>query len=378
MPRAFRHLLVLAALASAACGSRKDESTVNPMSNLGRDRYIQKAIRSSNEGVILLPSSKAERVYELPRLNEIAQDLRAPAAECFLRRAIETMEPAPQTDAGFTGVPEGQIKIRARIAPSGEVLRTEVLETGFKDERMAPCIEKAITAQQFPENQSGVNHYVDIVYWVSLGIQSDVHTDAYRERLRREQVSAAVRAKPCLQGRTPTGAYHIAGLNLVDRDGNTMMNRIDADTLTEEVRSCLAHAFRDMRLERQPEAFVRPLLAGVDVKVGDDGSIAVDGENWLALIEAEERARMAEKQAQLQSGDGTGTANTSEEPADRVDPDVDELPRRRPQDDEPTPPADTRTGTLPTDPATPRPAPKDPGKGGLKLDLRTRGGDPQS
>ncbi|MBC8073444.1 MAG: hypothetical protein IAG13_34305, partial [Deltaproteobacteria bacterium] len=313
-------VLVPAVAAALACASRKDESTVNPMSKLGSDRYIQKAIRSSNEGVILLPSSKAERVYELPRLNEIAHGLREPAAECFLRRAIETMEPsqdaagAPEAkgvpederdEPGFVGVPEGQVKIRARIAPSGEVLRTEVLETGFADSHMPACIEKAIARQQFPENQSGVNHHIDIVYWVSLGIQSDVHTDAYRTRLRREQIGAAVRAKPCLQGRTTAGAYHIAALNLVDREGNTMMNRIDAKTLPEPVRTCLARAFRDMRLERQPESFVRPLLAGVDVKVADDGSIAVDGERWLELIELEERARMAEQQAALAGDDGT-------------------------------------------------------------------------
>jgi hypothetical protein len=91
--RTFTAFVLVSAAASLACASRKDETTVNPMSKLGSDRYIQKAIRSSNEGVILLPSSKAERVYELPRLNEIAHSLREPAAECFLRRAIEVLGP---------------------------------------------------------------------------------------------------------------------------------------------------------------------------------------------------------------------------------------------------------------------------------------------
>ncbi len=371
---------LVTALAASACASRKDESTVNPMSTLGRDRYIQKAIRSSNEGVILLPSTKAERVYELPRLNEIAQGLREPAAECFLRRAIETMEPTEGKENGFAGVPEGQVKIRARIAPSGEVLRTEVLETGFVDERMPACIEKAIARQQFPENQTGVNHYIDIVYWVSLGIQSDVHTEAYRTRLRREQIAAAVRAKPCLQGRAQAGAYRIAGLNLVDRDGTTMMNRIDAKQLSEPVRTCLARAFRDMRLDRQPDAFVRPMLAAVDVKVADDGSIAVDGERWLELIELEEHTRMMEQQAKLAGvGEGDGQAPAS---------DVDELPAERPVsgpgDVESPAVADDGVDDVPAEPPTtapgepvkapPRDAPKDPGKGGIKLDLRHRGG----
>ena len=117
----------------------------------GADRYVRRAIRQSNEGVILLPSERTEHIYELTRLNDIAQGLREPAALCFLERAITTMERGSDED-GDRNVPEGQIKIRLRIAPDGKVLRTEVLETGFADPKMGPCIEKAITAQRWPQN----------------------------------------------------------------------------------------------------------------------------------------------------------------------------------------------------------------------------------
>lgn len=339
-------LALVSALALAgvpACATRtKDTGPGGTMTKMGTDRYLQKAIRSSNEGVILLPSVKAERVYELPRLNEIAHALREPAAECFLLRAIETMEPVDD-ERGFTKVPEGQVKIRTRLAPSGEVLSTEVLESGFTDAHMPECVSRAINKLTFPTNKGGVSHYVDIVYWVSLGLQSDVHTTAYREQLRREQVAAGVRGRPCLQGRAAPGHYSIDGLNLVDRYGNTMVNRVEAPALADDVRTCLVQALRDLQLAPEPDAFVRPVVAQIEVDVAGDGAVIVKDEQWLHLLQLEERA--LEQQRRAAAG------------LDEDDPDTEPL-----EDDLP-PSRDTAS-----EPAV-GPGRQDPGAAGLKIDL---------
>src|SRR5690606_9203940 len=80
-------LAVALGLGGIACDrDRASRSPEGRVSDSDANRYIRRAIRSSSEGVILLPSQRAEQVYELPRLNEIAQGLRAPAARCFLMR----------------------------------------------------------------------------------------------------------------------------------------------------------------------------------------------------------------------------------------------------------------------------------------------------
>lgn len=357
---------MLAVLAVPACATRKrDDTPGGPLSTIGKDRYLQRAIRSSNEGVILLPSSKAERVYELPRLNEIAHALREPAAACFLERAIQTME-AVDDERGFTKVPEGQVKIRARIAPSGEVMSADVLESGFVDETMPECISRAITRQSFPQNKGGVAHYIDVVYWVSLGMQGDVHTEAYRLHVRREQASAGVRSRPCVAGRAAVGRYRIAGLNLVDRNGTTMINRVDAGGLPPDVRACFAAALRDFRLPPAPDAFVRPVAAQLEVEVGADGTVAVADEEWLHLIELEE----AEQRNALRDA----VAATKEEDADDAAAAIiDEIDRGPEPLDEPrvdTGPVDTKDDKPPAKPSKPA---ADPGSSGLKIDLSPRG-----
>jgi hypothetical protein len=374
--------LLLLELSAVACDreGRGPRAPAGPTTRSDANRYITRAIRSSSEGVILLPSQRAEQVYELPRLNEIAQSLRPPAARCFLLRAIETMEPEPQGEQGYAHVPEGQMKIRVRIAPSGEVLRTEVLETGFLDEHMEPCLRDVLQAQRFPPNKSGNSHYVDVVYWVSLGMQKGAGSEAMATHLRREQVSAGRRAKACLQGRVDAGHYEIGGLNLVDREGATLVNRIDSEELPESIRACLATAFREIRLPRDPDAFVRPVAPVVAFDIGRDGTVAVEGERWLELVELEEQARRAAERKAL----------AEQEPEL-----VDELPPRRPVEPgaglaaggvDPTeaeppkgePPRDP-SGEPPKDPPPQGEPPKtgapgkDPGKGGLRLDLGGRG-----
>ena len=81
------------------------------------------------------------------------------AARCFLMRAIETMEQSEDqsddADRGYDHVPEGQIKIRVRIAPSGEVVRTEVLETGFVDEQSATNFINCVWDRVDPDDRAG-------------------------------------------------------------------------------------------------------------------------------------------------------------------------------------------------------------------------------
>ncbi len=311
----------------------------------------------------MMPSKKAERVYELPRLNEIAQELRGPAAVCFLQQAIATMEPSPTDDRGYVGVPEGQAKIRARISPGGEVLFTEVLESGFKDTAVPACVQQAIERKKFPPNEQGHAHYIDIIYWVSLGFQTGTDTPAFREHLRREQAEAGIRAKQCLQGRVPAGRYAVDGLNLVDREGGTMINRVEAPALPEDVRACVARAFRDIRLSREPETFVRPVRARVDFEVRDDGTIGVADEEWLRLVHLEERAKRARDRHALQ-GDATAT----------VPDDAPQRPEHAPLVDE-LDVVDEEEAETPSSPAAedePPPPRRDPGQGGLRLDLGGR------
>ncbi|HET6582623.1 MAG TPA: hypothetical protein VFG69_04235 [Nannocystaceae bacterium] len=372
MARTLRRWLWLGlGLGVAACSRTPDSATATPTTRTGADKYVKRAIRQSNEGVILLPSERAERIYELPRLNEIAQALREPAALCFLERAIMTMERTGD-ERGYRDVPEGQIKIRARIAPNGQVLRTEVLETGFTDAKMAPCLEKAITRAKFPQNDGGVNHYIDVVYWVSLGLQSDVHTAEWKEHVKREQIGAGVRAKPCLEGRAPAGTYKVAALNLVDREGSTLINRIDGQGMPQELRSCVARAFRDIRLPRKPDAFVRPVWAEVEMHVRDDGGIEVAGEEWLRRVELEEQVKRRMKRQEMLGGDvGDGSRWTEDEgPIDEGEPVDDAASEDRPLADDRIPttePATPRDGA-----STPHTKGPDPGRGGIKIDLGTR------
>ncbi len=371
-------LVLVAGLAAMGCGQTVDRASATPSTKSGATSYVKRAIRSSNEGVILMPSEKAERVFELPRLNEIAQALRQPAAECFLLRAIETMEPEPKEDRGFSGVPEGQVKIRTRIAYTGEVVRTEVLETGFADTEVPSCIQKAIEAQQFPPNRSGVTHYVDVIYWVSLGMQGDVHTEEYRTHLRRESIAAGVRAKPCLRGRAAPGGYQVDGLNLVDREGKTMINRIDGSSLPSEVRSCVARALRDLRMPRQPESFVRPVSTKIDFAIAGDGAVAVAGEDWLRLLELEERAKLAERRAALGADEAGAPADVLADSAELPDAAGEQRGAhvdRGAEDPVDAAPHESTDAGVGEDPSAPAPARRprgDPGKGGLKLDLGPR------
>ncbi len=299
--------LLAAALMLTAC-SAKGGAEVLPPSGTNTysqaRRYVDKAVRRSSEGVILMPSKKAETLYDRTRLNEIAQNLRVPAALCFVTQAIATMKVGERDgETTYVDVPEGQIRMRTRINPSGEVLRTEVIETGFKDEAMYPCLDKAVRAVKWTENRSGLVQYIDVIYWVSLGYSPEDHSDAARLELRKQTAIAARRARQCLEGRVAAGRYEVTGLSLVDREGRTLANRVDAGVLPERVTDCVSVVFREIRMPRVQEAFVRPISPAADFVVATDGSVSFADEKWLALVQLEEEALKAERRGEGDDAD---------------------------------------------------------------------------
>jgi len=353
LPRATACLarcLVATGLALPGCAAKGGGDEVLPPSGMNTTsqarRYVDKAVRRSSEGVILMPSKKAETLYDRTRLNEIAQNLRVPAAQCFVGRAVETMKMGVQDgETTYVDVPEGQIRIRTRINPAGDVLRTEVLETGFKDESMYPCLDKAIRAVKWTQNKTGVIQFIDVIYWVSLGYAAEDHSDAAKLELRKQTAITALRARKCLEGRVSAGRYAVQGLSLVDREGRTLANRVDPGVLPEAVTQCVAVVFREIRMSRVPEAFVRPISPSADFVVATDGSVSFADEKWLALIQLEEETLKAERRGG--PGDDARTEIDEGEPA-----------------------SDGPDAGAAANPAAPGDAPaRDPATGGQKLKL---------
>ena len=351
-----------ALLVAAAPGCKRDAvgqsgAPNGENSRYQADRYVKKAVRRSPEGIIIMPSRHAEKALDRVRMNELAQDLRQPAAACFINRAIETMQRGERGgEAGFVDVPEGQAKFRVRINPAGQVVRTEVLDSGFRDEGMETCLREVLAAARWPKNRSGNTHFVDVVYWASLGFGEEDASPPANEELRRQQALAAVRAKACLAGRTRPGSYPITGISLLDRDGRTLVNRLEPNDLPQEVARCVLVAFREIRMPRAPEAFIRPFTPAVEYVVASDGEVSFADERWLTLILAEEEAIREARRAELAGGlDATSPDDAL--PVDAADAALAPEPEPEP---EPAPKASS--------PATPR----DPGKGGIKLDLGGR------
>ena len=65
--------------------------------------------------------------------------------------------------------------------------------------------------------------------------------------MRREQTRAAVRSKDCMQGRVKPGHYELEGLNLFDRRGNTIANRVEPGGMDKGAVKCVATAFKAIR-----------------------------------------------------------------------------------------------------------------------------------
>lgn len=329
------------------------------------DQYMRDAIRQSSEGVVLEPSQKGLDQIERTRLNEIAQELRRPGAVCFLERAIATMEPGEvDGEQVWTAVPEGQAKFRVRVAVDGTVLSTELLESGFTDDHMETCLAEALTKQRFVESRDSFAYFIDVYYWVSLGFFAEAQTESFAALMRRQQAEAGLRAKNCLTGRVPAGEYVVTGLNLFDRDGRTVVNRIDRGELPTEVSSCIATAFKQIRIHAEPDAFIRPAAPEVAFTVTADGIVSMADERWLEMIVLEEQAQREMRRNELLGQTGEGGAVDDEVSEDWVDV----------VDDSTAVPAPT-----PSDPPpAPAPAPvadpsADPTKPGTKLDLSPRG-----
>jgi hypothetical protein len=324
------------------------------VSRMQRDEYIRDAVRMSNEGVVLEPASNIDAIDRV-RLVEFAQALRTPAAICFLERAIATMEPGMvDGEEGWVNVPEGQAKVRARVSADGTVLATDVIESGFTDDVMETCLLGAISNQKFLPSRDNFAYHIDVFYWVSLGFFRSAQTAEFDEHMRRQQATAGIAAKNCLAGRVPPGEYRVSGLNLFDRDGNTVINRVERGELPAEVGSCIATAFRAIRIPPEPEAFVRPAAPEVVFTVAADGGITVGDERWLALIEKEEAAAREARKAEL-----------LDQPvgADAVEPDSMELPEETPPEDTQPPIPREKDDVSPTQDTQPS---------GVKIDLSPR------
>lgn len=343
------------ALLAPACAARKSAPPTGLNSFGQGTRYIQKAVRSSSEGVIILPSKRAENLFDLQRLNEIAQALRPPAAACFVNRAIETMKRGKRDgEEAYVDVPEGQVKIRTRLSPDGEVLRTEVLDTGFKDPEIEPCIMEAIQGRKWIKNRSGVVQYLDVIYWVSLGDGSEDKSPQAKAELRRQQAIAAIRGKGCLERRVGAGTYPVEGLNLVDRDGNTLVSRVEPNSLPQKVQECLSVVLRDIQMPRAPGSFVRPISPQVEYTVATDGTVSFADERWINLILMEEKAAREDRLAEVDRGLGIAEPRASEEPAATPSETVE---------------ASASAGEETTPPSEPQAPAQDPGQGGMKLKL---------
>lgn len=91
------------------------------------------------------------------------------------------------------------------------MLRTEVIETGFQDEAMYTCLDKAIKVVRWTTNKSGVVQFIDVIHGVSLGYQAEDHSEAAQLQLRKQQAIAAEKARGCLRNRGPCGALSGAG-----------------------------------------------------------------------------------------------------------------------------------------------------------------------
>jgi hypothetical protein len=291
-------------MALGLCACKRQTSGGGQLTQGQADQYLDRAVKKSSEGVVFFPSESAQKEFEMDRLNEVAQSLRTPFALCFVQRAISQMRPVMvEGEFGYESVPEGQAKIRARISQNGQVVSTEIINTGFKDEWMVGCLEEAIVAKRFPTTRSGFNKHIDIVYWVGLGFFAEARTEKFRVHMRREQTRAAVAARTCLEGRIEPGHYEVMGLNLFDRHGNTIANRLEPGGMNPAGVQCLSQTFKRIRIHEEIEAFVRPASPTAVIDVAEDGTISIADEKWLRLLELEEAAQREEKRRELLGSD---------------------------------------------------------------------------
>jgi len=358
-PATFAVVVATAAGAFACARTPAEPASSDP------DAATDSAAPGSSEGVLIIPSVRAEDEYSPARLYELSEALRPPAARCFLERAIETMAVQPGDPRGYTGIPDGQLKLRIRVADKGVVQQLDVVESGFTDPVVPECFAEVVRTRTWPETRTAYPPPLEIVYWVKVG--PPPASPEFAEILRRQTAEVGVRGKNCLQGRVEPGAYTFHGLNLVGARGDSLATRVEPSPETsvpEPVRDCLAVAFRELQLAPEDETFVRPVDLRVNYVVDADGRVAVEDEAWLRLVHLEELARRAELARRSGAAHRPGGASASR---DRVP--ADDAPEASSTDAEP-----------PEDAAGPESEPAapalDPGQAGLKLDLSGRGAPP--
>ncbi len=305
--------LLATSLLGCSGGAKESRTPHGEASKMQADRYVKTAIHRSPEGIIMMPSRKAESSYERGQLNQIAQAMRVPAAVCFINRGIKTIkQEVVDGERTFTDIPEGQIKVRARIAPAGDVLRAEILESGFQDKDMEACLIRMVEEQRFPPSTSNLVQRIDVVYWVSLGFQDEDRKPEAQLELRRQAALAGNRASRCFkQGQVPVGTYPVDGLTLADRNGRTVANRIEPGTVPAEIQGCVTSAFAKMQMQRVKEGFIRPFVTRLVFEVGQDGTVTHNDSRWLELTTLEQRAAREAKRRELAEG---GAAVDEQEP----------------------------------------------------------------
>ncbi len=382
-------------LGLAACGTRSDSRSLatQRISQMGLDRYLQQAVGQSNEGVVLLSTERSPWELDRARLNEIAQNMRQPLALCFLDRAIVSMKPGKvDGEDGWVNVPDGQARIRARLTPEGKVMRAEVLASAFEDDAMEQCVIKVVEKTRFPEVRRNAQTWIDVVYWVTLGFDSGAQSPAFQEDMRRQQALAASRATRCFEGRAKPGRYTATGLNLVDREGVTLVNRVDSEGLPAPVASCVAQALKGIVVPPDREAFLRPIAPAVSFEVTAQGEVRYGDQEWFELVQLEERAEAEERRRELgyyadddASAEATAGAGDAEVTVSGVGPAVDDAGAKssKPDDEHREGPRDPKGGVVSAtdDGNQGKPGENKPGStktnpsaSGIKLNLGSRDG----
>ena len=286
-------------------------------------------------------------------------------------------------------VPQGQLRVRARLNGAGEVQQVELMEGTFEDSPMVRCIEDAVQEQAFPAVRSNTLRWIDVVHWVSLGYdQGREQPDLVRAR--RLQVARLSRSSlRCLEGRLRPGTYRAEGVNLVDRTGSTLVNRIEPGALPGPVARCVAQVFKALTTNAEPESYVRAILPVIEYEVDAEGRATFADAEWLRLLDLEaaaQRAGAASPPPAREAGDSARSGRlpaiqgvtTAPMPDKGLDPAL-EGPRLQGDDQESRDgEGDAAEETQPDDadglddPDAPVP-PADPSEAGLRLDLGGRG-----
>jgi hypothetical protein len=309
-------LLALACLILPTACRPADSKPRRPTDALTAESYVRRAIHESAQGIVIFDLFGQSSGQDLVRLREIAQELRTPAAQCFLARGIETIELSQSAEGReLLGVPSGQAKFRVHLTSDGRVARSDAVENGFSDQVMVSCLKKVIEAKFFPKSSTGMPWTVDLVYWVNLGFHSQLDAEEFKFELRRQVALASSKAVGCFrQAGAAQGTYTLNGLNLVSPNGVTMVNRIRAPLPDDAIR-CLEVAYRPIRVAPELDSFARPLFFDATFHVLDSESITFDDAEWLRLTELESAAQAGAERSEEREEPPTAADTPQSQPS---------------------------------------------------------------